>query len=203
MGGCAGCSLPCLDPRFEVGEVRADVVGVDEEDGLPTRIDTFGLFIEGHKGKRVPRFKYQIRHDRPGTIADIILLPLQQEDLVVKMYVSFDLPAGKGPHQPGAVVNQLGRRDEFPALSVTQHHSTQMAGPLRFMAPEGQEGDSGGPVISSTGLLLGMNVGSHFQLLQEAMLMSPEAIESVATAVRGAAKDWPQFGSGSPASTQP
>lgn len=173
-----------------------DVVDVDDEDGLPKRIAKFDLFIEGHKGKRVPRFKYQSRPERPGTIADIILLPLQPDDLVVKMYRIFDLPAESGPHQPGAVVTQLGRRVvKFPALSVTTRESKEQAGPARIIFPAGEDGDSGGPVISSSGLFLGMNVGSPENRLQDAMLMSPEAVVALATAVRGVAKDWPQFSS--------
>lgn len=180
----------------------ADTEDVDVEDGLPLRKEQFALFIEGHKGKRVPKFKYLLRPERPGTIADIILLPLQPEDLVVKMYSSFNLPADRGPHEPGAVVNQLGRRNEFPDLSVTKHNCTQQAGPLRFIRPEGQPGDSGGPVVSASGLLLGMNVGSHVQLPNEGMAMSPEAIEALATSIRGVAKDWPQFESAGSTSTQ-
>ncbi|WP_160667949.1 hypothetical protein [Pseudarthrobacter sp. ATCC 49987] len=181
----------------------ADTVDVDEEDGLPKRIEEFVLFIEGHKGKRVPRFKYRLRQERPGTIADIILLPLQSDDRIVKMYSSFHLPVDKGDHQPGALVTQLGRRSEFPALSDTEHHSTLLDGPVRLMVPEGQEGDSGGPVINSGGLLLGMNVGSHVNYPNAAMLMSPEAIEALATAVRGVAKGWPQFAPQGPTPTQP
>ena len=171
----------------------ADTAEIDSEVGLPKRLASFELFIEGHKGKRVPRFRYVLRQDRPGTIADIVLIPVQQGDLVTHTYATFDLPQGKGDHQPGAVVTQLGRRSEFPALSVTEHVSTDHAGPVRFMKPEGQEGDSGGPVLNAAGLLVGMNVGSHKQRLDEAMLMSPEAIESVSKAVRGVAVDWPDF----------
>lgn len=180
----------------------ADTADVDEADGLPKRVAPFDLFFEGHNGKRVPRFKYLLRQERPGTIADIILLPLQSDDRIVKMYSSFDLPADKGDHEPGAVVTQLGRRSEFPALSVTEHRLTLKDGPVRLMVPEGQAGDSGGPVIDSVGLLLGMNVGSHANFPEAAMLMSPEAIESLAEAVRGVAKGWPQFGSGSPTTPQ-
>jgi hypothetical protein len=171
----------------------ADTIEVDTDDGLPKRIASFELFFEGHKGKRVPKFRYVLRPERPGTIADIILVPVQQEDLVVQKYSSFDLPQDRGPHQPGAVVTQLGRRNDFPALSVTQHCSTQQAGPVRLMKPPGEDGDSGGPVLDATGLLLGMNVGSHELRLDEAMLMSPEAIESVSKAARGVATDWPDF----------
>lgn len=180
----------------------ADTADVDEDDGCPKRMEKFDLFFEGHKGKRVPRFKYLLRQERPGTIADIILLRLQSDDRIVKMYSSFDLPADKGEHEPGAVVTQLGRRSEFPALSVTEHRFTLKDGPVRLMVPEGQEGDSGGPVVSSTGLLFGMNVGSHVNFPEAAMLMSPEAIESLAEAVRGVAKRWPQFESGGPTPPQ-
>lgn len=180
-----------------------DTVDMDEEDGLPKRIEKFDLFIEGHKGKRVPRFKYLLRQERPGTMADLILLPLQSDDRIMKMYSCFDLPADIGAHEPDAEVTQLSRRrNKFPALSVTTHKSKEQAGPARFMFPEGEKGDSGGPVISSTGLFLGMNIGSHENLPDEAMLMSPEAVVALATAVRGVAKDWPQFGSQHPTPQQ-
>jgi hypothetical protein len=47
-----------------------------------------------------------------------------------------------------------------------------------------------------------MNVGSHVNFPEAAMLMSPEAIESLAEAVRGVAKRRPQFESESPTPPQ-
>ncbi|MDP9890801.1 hypothetical protein [Pseudarthrobacter enclensis] len=129
----------------------------------------------------------------PGIIQDIIMLPLQPDNLIVKMYTSFDLPTDSATYEAGATVTMLGRRNEFPALSVSEHFLTYQAGPARYMIPEGQPGDSGGPVVSSGGLLVGMNIGSHSALPGQAMLISPEAIESVATAVNGDAKYWPRF----------
>lgn len=170
-----------------------DSAAVDTGTGSYTPIEVFPLFFEGYKGKRIPRFKYFLRQEKPGTIADIILLPLQDSARIVGMYHCFDLPADRGNHEYGSEVTQLGRRNEFPALSVAKHRSHLSEGPVRLMIPETQEGDSGGPVINSDGLLVGMNVGSHAKFPEAAMLMSPESIEALAAAVHGIVKDWPQF----------
>ena len=170
-----------------------DAAAVDTATGSYTQIEEFPLFFEGYKGKRVPRFKYFLRQERLGTIADVILLPLQDSAQIVGMYHCFDLPADRGNHEYGSEVTQLGRRSEFPALSVAKHRSHLREGPVRLMIPETQEGDSGGPVINLDGLLVGMNVGSHANFPKAAMLMSPESIEALAAAVRGIVKDWPQF----------
>ncbi|MGN5734576.1 hypothetical protein [Arthrobacter psychrochitiniphilus] len=158
-----------------------------------TTLANFELFTPNHDNERVPRFKYLLRAERPGTIADLILIPIQTDNPVLDMYDTFDLPADIGAHMAGEMVTQLGRRSDFPALSVAQHYSTQSAGPVRIMFPNGQEGDSGGPAIDKGGNLVGMNVGSHVNLPDHAMLMSPEAIVALAASVNGVAPNWPQF----------
>ncbi len=172
----------------------ADTVEVDQEDNLPKRIASFELFTEDSDARRIPLFKYHLRQDRPGRIADIILLPIPPDHPVAELYSDFDLPANIGDHEVGAAVTMLGRKvSTFPSLVVTPGFTTMQAGPLRFMIPEGEEGDSGGPVTNGRGQLLGMNVGSHENLPSQAMLMSPETIVAVASAVEGVAEDWPEF----------
>ncbi|WAH96191.1 hypothetical protein [Arthrobacter sp. MMS18-M83] len=151
------------------------------------------LFDLGPGGERLPRFKYAHRPEAgvPGIIQDIILLPIQEDDYMATLYRIFDLPAERGEHEFGATVTMLGRRNEFPELSAVQHTLTIQGGPARYMVPEGQEGDSGGPVVTARGLLIGMNVGTHKQLPGHAMLISTEAIEAVATSVDGNTNDWP------------
>ncbi|WP_459384543.1 hypothetical protein [Arthrobacter humicola] len=160
--------------------------------GRPTKINTYPLFIEGYNGKKVPRFKYALRTEPgyEGQVQDVMLLPLQDDDPIVKMYDVFDLPKDRATFAQGATVTMLGRRNPFPSLSTAEHTLTQDLGLIRFMDPLTQKGDSGGPVVTSTGLLLGMMIGEHLDV-PGAMLMSTETIESVATSVRGAAKDWP------------
>ncbi|MBP2266314.1 hypothetical protein J3A64_001778 [Pseudarthrobacter sp. PvP004] len=172
---------------------------VDQEDGLPKRIASFELFFEDSELQRIPRFKYQLREDMPGRMADIILLPLGQEVQLEQTYRFFDLPAEIGDHRPGAPVTLVGRpTSTFPQLVATTGHATVQAGPLRLMFPAGQDGDSGAPVINAQGLLLGMNVGSHVNAMDQAMLLSPEAIVALASSVDGVALEWPQFAAVSP-----
>lgn len=161
------------------------------------------LFDEDHEGKRVPRFKYSWRSDPSGSIQDIILLPLQSDDPLLKTYSTFDLPTDRANHELGARVTMLGRRNEFPALSAAEHFLTFQAGPARFMTPEGLPGDSGGPVVTSSRLLLGMNVGTHRDFPGQGMLISTEGIEAIAAAVNGVAEAWPRFESEPPNEGEP
>ncbi|WP_073708040.1 serine protease [Glutamicibacter sp. 0426] len=157
-------------------------------------VEIYQLFYEGHKGKRVPRFKYYLREDRENSIADLILVPVENSSVIARTYESFDLDQEMGSYEPDIEVLMLGRPTEgFPALSVVSHTTKDAHGPLRFMAPDAAEGNSGGPAISLSGELLGMNVGSHVQRPNEAMLMSPESIRSLTQAQRGKADEWPKF----------
>lgn len=157
-------------------------------------VEIYQLFYEEHKGIRVPRFKYYLREDRENSIADLILVPVEKSSVIARTYVSFDLDQEIGTYEPDTEVLMLGRPAEgFPRLSVVSHTSKDAQGPLRFMTPDAAEGNSGGPVVSLLGELLGMNVGSHVQRPNEAMLMSPESIRALTQAQRGKAEEWPKF----------
>lgn len=158
------------------------------------RLSEFPLFIEGNRGKRVPRFKYSWRHERPNSIMDLIMLPIDSKDPIATLYSGFHLPADKGAHDPGAEVTMLGRpRDGFPDLNVRTHHLTVERGIARHMEPMTRQGDSGGPVVNASGHLVGMAFGGDHPDVPGALLLSTEAIEAIATAVRGVVPGWPQY----------
>lgn len=83
---------------------------MNQEDNLPKRIASFELFDEDSELRRVPRFKYHLREDMPGRMADIILLSLGPEVQLEQPYRIFDLPAEIGDHRQGAPVTMIGRR---------------------------------------------------------------------------------------------
>jgi hypothetical protein len=62
------------------------------KNGEIERLSEFSLFIEGNRGKRVPRFKYSCRHERPNEIMDLIMLPVDPNDLIARLYKGFQLP---------------------------------------------------------------------------------------------------------------
>lgn len=159
----------------------------------PTTVKNYPLFAMSYEGKKVPRFKYVLRTEpeRQGEIQDVILLPILANDPIVKLYDPFDLPSDSGAFSVGAKVTMLGRRRPFPALSAVEHTLTQDSVLVRYMEPEGANGDSGGPVVTSTNQLLGINIGTHINI-PGAMLMSTEAIAYVATSIRGNGGDWPR-----------
>ena len=109
--------------------LEADKISLVNESLTP--VADFTLFYEGHKGKRAPQFKYSRRQDLPGTIMDIILLPLFPDDPMVKMFSSFDLPTDRGTHEFGADLTMHSRRSEFPAPSVASHVLTIQNGIAR------------------------------------------------------------------------
>ena len=155
---------------------------------------SFDLFHEGTDGSRAPRFKFAWwQGDDPNAIMDIILLPLTADELIVEMYDIFELPRDRGNYEDSAPVTMLGRRvPGFPALSVGNHHLTTQRFLVCHMMPQAQVGESGGPVISSAGLLLGMNFGVHTEI-PGAMLFSTETIESIATAENGFVEGWAPY----------
>lgn len=186
---------PIPTPRLDWSFWPATIflVNRDSDPNDVSMLAELSLFDLAPEGGRLPRFKYAHRPEpgAPGIIQDIILLPIQEDDYMAALYTAFDLPAERGKHEFGATVTMLGRRNEFPGLSTVQHTLTLQGGPARYMIPEGQDGDSGGPVVTTEGLLIGMNVGTHKQLPGHAMLISAEAIEALATSVDGNASDWP------------
>ncbi|NYG16104.1 hypothetical protein BJ956_000623 [Arthrobacter psychrochitiniphilus] len=153
--------------------------------GTPQPIESYPLFVLGHGNKLVPSFKYVLAPDRTELVVDMILIPVQSDSLVASTYKCFELPSSLGPHETGEAAIQLGRRGDFPALSATHHLQTVGRGPVRHMYPKGQPGDSGGPVIDSRGRLLGMNMGTHVERPDEAMLMSTDLIVATASSRRG------------------
>lgn len=188
---------PILAPRSDWTKWSEEIHLVNPTSGTDggaiDLIETYPLFTEDLRGQRSPVFKYHLREDKHGTIVDAILIPVPHGSHLKSSYQHFDLPNDIGSHRPLTEVLQLGRRDEFPALNVSHHLSTTSSGPLRFAAPEGRSGDSGGPAVDLDGHLLGLNVGSHAQAPEQAMMMSPEAIEAIANSKDGVAPNWPQF----------
>jgi hypothetical protein len=164
-----------------------EITLVDESLRAVSRVPVFD--VDGN-GTKVPRFLFGRPQDAPGRIMDIILLPLSPEEAMSSMSTIFALPSSRATYKLGDEVTMLGRRDPWPNLSVAKHVLTDQAGAVLYMHPEGQQGDSGGPVVCSTGLLVGMNYGGQNSLRPGAILISAELIEKISTAVNGFIGGW-------------
>lgn len=158
----------------------------DEDRNIVAQVPLF----DEDKDARTPLFKYGRATDPPGRILDLILLPLSPEEPMANISKIFVFPDDKATYSQGDEVTMLGRRDPWPQLSVTTHVVTEPDSAIMHMEPEGKQGDSGGPVISATGSLVGMIYGSGNPHIPGAMVISAAIIEAVTGAVDGFVDGW-------------
>lgn len=148
------------------------------------------LFDVNDDGVKVPRFKYGRSTDTPGVLADVILLPLSPDEPMSSMSDIFHLPGAIAPYGQGDTVTIVGRRP-WPALNAETHTLTEVFFELLLCHPEGLKGDSGGPVVSSSGLLVGMNFGGDNPNYPGHGLLIPVGLIDVLTkAVDGFITGW-------------
>lgn len=117
------------------------------------------LFEINDEGVKIPKFKYGRSTDTPGVLVDVILLPLSPEEPMSRMSDVFHLPDAIAPYKQGDIVTMVGRRP-WPELSTETHTLSEVFFELLLCKPKGLRGNSGGPVVSSSGLLVGMNYGA-------------------------------------------
>lgn len=142
-------------------------------------------------GARTPLFKYLRATNEPGRILDLILLPLSPGDPMASMSKIFVLPDEKATYGLDDKVLMFGRRDPWPHLNVSTHRVTVPDPAIMHMEPEGKSGDSGGPVLTAGGSLVGMNYGhDNPGGAPGAMVILSELIEIAATTSDGYVNGW-------------
>ncbi|WP_193058683.1 serine protease family protein [Glutamicibacter arilaitensis] len=167
--------------------------GPNNPEGSWAGIADHQLFRTSAFGHRIPRFKYFIREDQPDGVADVILIPIEASDPLMRHYRCFNLPEESTSPSLGEVVTLLGRRDDFPSLATREHHIVQVDGPIHVLSPTSSEGDSGGPVIDEMGQFVGMNFGVPPGDNYKSLILTPNAILAVAQSTNGVSQTWPKF----------
>lgn len=153
----------------------------DANDTLLGRAALFDM----HDGSKTPRFKYGRSNDVPGILADVILLPLSAGDPMASMSEIFLLPA-QSTARIGETVTAVGCRP-WPASNTAAHVITGLDGAVLHVEPPTQPGDSGGPVVTSSGALLAMSYGLDNPSTpgHQGLTLTVGLIQAVAGAVDG------------------
>ncbi|MGP9033424.1 hypothetical protein ACT17S_10185 [Glutamicibacter mysorens] len=117
------------------------------------------LFDVGTFGNRRPRFKFLRAHDIPSVLVDMILLPLDPDDLILNASEIFHLPVDLvNDLIPGQTLYMVGCAP-WPEKKV-QLHSLVMPDVVHLVEPPQTDGFSGCPVVDGEGLLVGMAYGT-------------------------------------------
>ncbi|MCX2748083.1 hypothetical protein OOZ51_09695 [Arthrobacter sp. MI7-26] len=156
----------------------------DEERNL---LATVPLFATGADGLRTPIFKYGRTTTEPGILLDLILIPLTSEHLKVTDAEVFQLPA-LVTTCGGEEVSIAGCR-EWPKIN-TQNYTLRGASSgdnlMLYIDPPSQRGESGGPLLTKSGGLLGVNYGAdNPQVPGTGLVISASYILHLASAVDG------------------
>jgi hypothetical protein len=174
------------DQKAEWSKWSPELYLVDESKEALAKVPLFDETTE----VRIPLFKYFRATDEPERILDLILLPVAAGELMASMTRIFTLPDEKATYAKNDKVVMFGRRDPWPYLNVTTHRVSLPAPAIMHMEPEGQKGDSGAPVLTPTGSLVGMNYGHGNAEASGAMIISAELIELAATTTDGYVPGW-------------
>jgi hypothetical protein len=126
--------------------------------------EKFPLFDLNEGGNRLPRFKFLRAFDTPEVLVDAILLPLAADNPVVGRTTVFSLPAAGAICQKDEIVTAVGYLQQpWPSLATGIHKVTGADIPIFSVSPAPVKGFSGGPVVNSSGQLVGMGFGSGNQ----------------------------------------
>lgn len=129
----------------------------DEQGNVLARVP---LFEEDGSGMRVPLFKYGRLTSDPQRLLDLIMVPLAADHFKVVKSEAFLLPGSLASAQIGDEVVIVGCR-EWPKIK-TERYTLKGASPdsvVFYIDPLSQKGDSGGPLLTLSGGLLGINYG--------------------------------------------
>lgn len=175
-----------LEQRAEWSEWSPDLFLIDDNKNASASAPLF----DETNGVKTPLFKYLRATDDPDRILDLILLPLSPGTAMAKMSRIFVLPSEKAKSVKDDKVLMFGRRDPWPHLNVTTHRVAVPDPAIMHMEPEGTKGDSGAPVLTTAGSLVGMNFGHDNPQIPGAMVISSEIIEVASTAMDGFVNGW-------------
>lgn len=131
-------------------------------DGHKNLLTRISLFTE-KEGAQVPAFHYGRTTDDHHRLLDLIMLPLTDRQLEEIKSDRIPLPESLATSQIGDSLLLAGcPRDSWPQSTETEH-TLIGASPdhlVLHIAPEAQEGSSGGPLLTRSGKLLGINYGA-------------------------------------------
>lgn len=129
----------------------------DEQGNLLARVP---LFEEDASGMRVPLFKYGRTTDDPQRLLDLIMVPLATDHLKAVKSEAFLLPESLASAQIGDEVVIVGCR-EWPKIKTERYtlKGASTGSVVFYTEPPSQKGESGGPLLTSSGGLLGINYG--------------------------------------------
>lgn len=175
-----------LDQMAKWANWSPELILVDESTSPLARAR---LFDETSSVKS-PLFKYLRTTSEPDRILDLLLLPLSPGEPMARMSKIFALPDEKAAYAKDDKVFMVGRRAPWPYVNLTTHVVTVPDAQIMHMEPEGKPGDSGGPVLTSAGALVGMNYGHGNAAASGAMVITSELIEIAATTTDGFVKGW-------------
>jgi hypothetical protein len=154
-------------------------------DQLQNELGRVPLFSDDEDGNRVPVFHYG-RMDDPGRILDLIMVPLPAPELLLAAPEAFRpfLPVTVRVDEPAAIV---GCHD-WPRVN-TKHYFVRGAtdGSIAlYIDPASEKGESGGPLLSMSGELLGVNYASdHPDAPGLGLVLNAELIRLIASADEG------------------
>lgn len=151
--------------------------------------EKFALFEMNEEGKRTPRFKFLRAADTPEVLVDTILLPLAADNPVVGRTTVFSLPAAAANPQKDEIVTAVGYlQTPWPTLMIGKHKVTGADIPVVCISPAPAKGFSGGPVVNSSGQLVGIGFGSgnqHAPSEDDGLVVHVQVIHAMTHAVDG------------------
>lgn len=158
-------------------------------DAIGHQCEKFPLFDMNEEGKRNPRFRFLRAGDAPEVLVDAILLPLAADNPVVGRTAVFSLPAAAAISQKDEIVTAVGYlQTPWPRLATGKHKVTGADIPIVCISPAPVKGFSGGPVVNSSGQLVGMGFGSgnqHAPSEDDGLIVHVEVIHAMTHAVDG------------------
>lgn len=138
----------------------AKFVNLHNEKGLI--LSPVALFTTGTFGEVKPRFKFRRADDNSERILDLILLPIDTSLVEAITSGSFKHQGPTFNCVKGEPITVVGCSD-WPRVVEEEHEFvTYEDGCIRlFMGRKAKGKSSGGPVLTATGELIGMNYGGH------------------------------------------
>lgn len=155
----------------------------DENNNILARVPLFG---EDRSGLRVPLFKYGRMTSDHNRLLDLILVLLSADQLKATTSATLELPAPVTSHAGDEVVI-VGCRD-WPKINSGRYilEGTSADNVLLYINPPSEKGESGGPLLTLSGGLLGINYGADNPSVPGmGLVLNAAIITLLATATNG------------------